>query len=611
MRLQPPSARQASLLGFVAVVLAGVAGLMLAAPALDARLLDLQFAANRHWHPQPVKHDVVVVGINEAFLDNVDEPLALSHKYLAAFMRGVAEAKPAVIGLDIELPAKRFDTLASTSDPEFDFHRTLVGGLVESMQNTKLVLAKTWDYDRHHYRNVQIDYAAVLGAQEGGVRAIASAMVLKDPDGRVRRYAGEAVQPDRSAHTLASEMSAAAGARQPWRGLINYQIGGPFAYIPLQDVLRLVKDGDAARLRALFGGKVVLLGTVQEEADLYELPLPMAQWHPADTRVPGVLLHAQIVRTMLNDGFIAPLAPPLVWGVALLFTLFWFHRSVAYKGLLLACLTLALLALSTELLRRQIWLAPAGIVLCGWTGWLARSGWQAWQGMRENRRLSRSFSGYVSPSVMKEILAGRLDGDLQGSKRQICVLFSDIRDFTSMSEPMPAEDVVALLNRYFGRMAGVVHRHGGTVDKFIGDGMMAFFNAPNTLAEPERAALGAARDMLAALAGLNAELAAEGKPALAIGIGLHSGPAVIGNVGSSDRHEFTAIGDTVNIAARVEAMCKPLGYAVVCSDAVAAALRYPADFVGLGEHQLKGRRAGVTLYGLGPQSSQVKENITY
>ncbi|PWF49008.1 adenylate/guanylate cyclase domain-containing protein [Massilia glaciei] len=598
MHPQPPSARRAGLIGWLAVALASVAALALAAPALDARILDLQFAANRHWHPQPAARDVVVVGINEAFLDSVDEPLALSHKYLAEFMRAVGEAGPAVIGMDIELPAKRFDTLASTTDPGFDFHRTLVGGLIESMRNTKLVLAKTWDYDRNHYRDIQIDYAAVLGAQEGEVRAIASAMVLKDADGRVRRYPGASVQPDRRPFTLVSEMAAAAGVRRAWRGLINYQIGGQFPYIALQDVLRLARDGETARLRALFAGRVVLIGTVQDEADLYDLPVPLARWRPDATRVPGVLLHAQIVRTMLNGGFITPIAPAWVWGLSLLFTLSWFHRSVAYKGILLACLALGLVLLSTELLRRRLWLPPAGILLCASIGWLARGGWQAWQGVRENRRLSRSFSGFVSPSVMKEILAGRLDGGLQGSKRHICVLFSDIRDFTGMSEPMPAEDVVALLNRYFGRMAAVVHRHGGTVDKFIGDGMMAFFNAPNALADPERAALRTARDMLDALAGLNAELAAEGRPALAVGIGLHSGLAVIGNVGSPDRHEFTAIGDTVNIAARVEAMCKPLGYPVVCSEAVAAALGFPPDLVGLGEHQLKGRRAGVGLYGL-------------
>jgi adenylate cyclase len=600
LRLTAPTPRAANGIGFLAVLLASVLALTFAAPALDATILDAQFKANRKWFPQPVKEDVVVVGINEIFLDNIDEPLTLSHKYLAEFMRSVGAAKPAVIGLDIVLPEKRFDTLASTSDPEFDFHRTLVAGLLDSMQNTKLVLAKVWDYDRSHFRNIQIDYASVLGAQEGGVQATASALVLSDTDLTIRRYSGAEFQPGGTPHTLASEMSAAKGVRRDWRGLINYQIGGQFTYIPIQDVLRWAKDGNTDKMNATFAGKVVLLGTVQEEADLFKLPVPMAAWYPQNERVPGVLVHAQIVRTMLNNGFIAPLPAPLVWAISLLFTLFWFHRSVSWKGVALVCLTLAVLVMSNVLLRDLVWLPPAGILLCAWTGMLARSGWQAWQGFRWNRRLSRSFSGYVSPSVMKEILAGRLDGELQGSKRHVCVLFSDIRNFTSMSESMPAEDVVALLNRYFGRMAGMVHKHGGTVDKFIGDGMMAFFNAPNTLEEPEYCAVLAARDMLGELAELNAELAAEGKPALQIGIGLHCGPAVIGNVGSSDRHEFTAIGDTVNTAARVESMCKDAGYPIVVSDAVAAILAYPRDFIALGEHQLKGRKVGVTLYGLDP-----------
>jgi adenylate cyclase len=178
------------------------------------------------------------------------------------------------------------------------------------------------------------------------------------------------------------------------------------------------------------------------------------------------------------------------------------------------------------------------------------------------------------------------------------VLFSDIRGFTTLSEKLPAQEIVALLNRYFARMTAVIHRHGGTVDKFIGDGMMAVFGAPNILPCPEHNALEAARDMLAALDELNGELAREGRAPLAIGVGLHSGEAVIGHIGSPDRHEYTAIGDTVNTAARLESLCKDLGSPIVCSEIVFSAAGAPAFLVSHGERQLKGRHVAITVYGM-------------
>ena len=138
-------------------------------------------------------------------------------------------------------------------------------------------------------------------------------------------------------------------------------------------------------------------------------------------------------------------------------------------------------------------------------------------------------------------------------------------------------------------MSSVVHRHDGTVDKFIGDGLMAFFGAPNPLANPQQNALAAAQEMLHELAALNRELLAEGRTPLAIGIGLHCGEAVVGPIGSPERHAYTAIGDTVNTAARLEGLCKDLGYPVLCSAAVVQALGRPELLVPLGSQPLKGR----------------------
>ncbi|HEX7055062.1 MAG TPA: adenylate/guanylate cyclase domain-containing protein [Burkholderiales bacterium] len=197
---------------------------------------------------------------------------------------------------------------------------------------------------------------------------------------------------------------------------------------------------------------------------------------------------------------------------------------------------------------------------------------------------------------MSEILAGRIQPGLGGQRRRVCMLFSDIRDFTTRSEFMPPEALIEMLNRYFTEMTRSVHEHGGTVDKFIGDGMMCFFGAPQALERACDSAVAAARDMLRRLDELNRAFAAEGMPSLAIGIGLHVGEVVVGHVGSDARHEYTVIGDAVNTASRIEGLTKKLGHALVISRDVWAELAEREPFAPLGEHPVKGR-SSVQVYG--------------
>lgn len=563
---------------------------------IDHQILDAQFKWGRQLFPRPVRTDPVVVGINEEFLDHIEEPLALSHAYLARFLGAMAQAGPQAIGLDIVFPEKRFDTLVSTRDPQLDFHRTLLAGLMQGIQKNAIVAAKVWDKDRGHYRDIQVDYAAVLGMQGNVRQPLASAMFCLDADGRIRRYPGPECQPDRSESTFSSEIGAAMGVRQHWSGLINYQLGGAFTYIPIQDVLALAEQSNTARLRQLFEGRAVLLGTVLDDTDLVDLPVPLAEWRPGNRRVPGVLAHAQALRSMLNDGFIKPVPLPWLMPLSLLFGLFWLGRSVTAKSLWLLGSAGALLALCAVLLQQGWWLPPGAALMIGLATFGGRSLLEGWRNFNDKQRLTRVFSGYVSPVIMKEIVSGDLDANRQSRKAPVCVLFSDIRGFTTLCERESAEAIVHLLNRYFTRMVSVVHRHGGTVDKFMGDGLMAFFGAPNVLACPEKSALEAAHDMLRALDEFNRELETEGRAPLRIGIGLHGGDAVVGYVGSSERHEYTAIGDTVNAAARMEGLCKEVGYPIVCSDTVARAVDYPAILTDLGERPVKGH-SPMRVYG--------------
>jgi len=592
--------RSLQVLGLLMLLVLAIVLLHLpAVHVVDNKILDLQFKFSREYFPQQIEIDPVVVGIDEAFLDEVDEPLSLNHIHLAKFLKLMNQAGAKVIGMDLSLPEKRFDTLVSTRKDAQDFHKTLLTGMLETVQTTPVVVAKIWDLKHAHFRNIQLDYAAVLGMQGDQFQAVASAEFCRDSDQRIRRFPGADCQPDRMARGLATEIAAAAGVRQDWSGLINYRLGARYNYVPLQEVLKLAQQGKVAELQQRFGGKVVLLGATMDATDLVDLPVSLAAWLPVNDPNPGVLAHAQLLRSILNQRLLQQASMVSLFVLSGLFALFWLGRSIRIKMMVFVMATLGLLLASTIAMQYDFWLPPTAVLLTGLLAFGSSSAWQAWQHYVDKQRLSKAFSGRVSPAVMQEIVEGRIDQTSQSRRLPVCVLFSDIRGFTTLCEHAQAEDVVSLLNRYFAVMSRIVHDHGGTIDKFLGDGLMAFFGAPQKLDNPAQNAFNASRDMLAALSILNEELQAEGKASLQIGIGLHAGDAVIGQVGSAERHEYTAIGDTVNTAARIEGLCKDVGYPVVCSATVLASLAEADALIALGDKNLKGRSA-IAVYGWQP-----------
>jgi adenylate cyclase len=563
---------------------------------LNLKFHDFQVELSRKFFPSKVAIDPIIVGIDDDFVDSIDEPLTLSHIHLANLLRSISGAGAKVIGIDIALPEKRFETVVSnrdtSPDAENDFHRILLQGLLQTIPQSKVVVVKVLDQKSHRYSEMQLDLAAVLNLQGDQNDPIASAHLCTDIDGKIRQYPGSSCQPDKSSHSLSSEIAAAAGKREDWSGMINYRLGGQFDYISAKNILLISKEKNGEeQLRKLFDGKVVLLGSTQDYVDLLDLPVKLAKWLPGSSFVPGVLIHAQMLRGMLNQGLLKSTPNYLILLVSLLASCLWFVQGIKRKLALYVVFAL-LMGLSCGLLLQQnIWFAPGAALISGLIAVIVRSGLQSWQHFIDKQRLSRAFTGRVSPSVMQEIISGDAESGNVSRRISVCVLFSDVRNFTTMCEHMQAEEVVSLLNRYFALMVSVIHRQGGTVDKFMGDGLMAFFGAPNALPCPEKNALDAACEMIAVLEQFNQELVSEGRSKWAIGVGLHTGEAIIGYLGSAERNEYTAIGDVVNTAARLEGLSKELAHPIVCSDEVAKALSFPQYLVNQGERQVKGRSA--------------------
>ncbi len=175
-------------------------------------------------------------------------------------------------------------------------------------------------------------------------------------------------------------------------------------------------------------------------------------------------------------------------------------------------------------------------------------------GLKEKEFIKDTFGKAVDPKVRDHLLKGNIS--LGGEVKNVTVLFSDIRGFTSVSEKLSPEEIVGWLNRYFNRMSECVNRNGGFVNKFIGDAILAVFGAPTELENHTEKAVMAAMEMREALTELNNEFIIDNVPNIRIGIGIHSGPVIAGNIGSESRMEYTVIGDTVNTASRLEGLCK-------------------------------------------------------
>ena len=217
--------------------------------------------------------------------------------------------------------------------------------------------------------------------------------------------------------------------------------------------------------------------------------------------------------------------------------------------------------------------------------------------LREKEELRRMFGAHVGRKAAEEILAR--DPGVGGIEQIITVMFVDIRSFTARASHLDPHQAVRLLNEFLEAMVEVVEgEHGGMISQFLGDGFMTLFGVDSQTRDHADAALASGQSMLRRLEGLNADLALRGHPSLAIGIGINTGPAIVGSIGSSERMEFTGIGTTVNVASRIESLNKTLGTTLLLSQATCEALQRPVDLAPLPPQMVKGVDEPVAVFTL-------------
>ncbi len=351
-----------------------------------------------------------------------------------------------------------------------------------------------------------------------------------------------------------------------------------------------------------FEGRIVLVGaTFLDSKDFF--PTPFQEFKEGE-KYPlfGVEIRANIINTILQKRFIRPSSPIInrliIFLGGVLVALLSLRLSPLKGAFLVVLIFLVYLATSIWLFARDILLMTITPVFTFGGVFISQVAFRYFTEEREKRRIRGMFQKYVSPDVVDKLIQDPTRLRLGGEKRYLSVLFSDIRGFTSISEKLVPEELLNQLNQYLGAMTAVVLRNGGMLDKYVGDAIMAVFGAPMELENHALAACKTALEMIGELRSLEEGWKNESKPTLDIGIGIHTGEMIIGNVGSTKRMDYTVIGDNVNLASRLEGVNKEFGTHIIISNSTYEMVKGHITVRGLGEITVKGREKQVAVYEL-------------
>jgi adenylate cyclase len=372
--------------------------------------------------------------------------------------------------------------------------------------------------------------------------------------------------------------------------LVNYR--GPANSVPTYPAYQVAERKVSPRT---FADKVVIIGVTSESLhDSYATPFG------SSPPMPGAEINAHAVDMILKGDYLHP-----VGGVrGLVLTVFAALLSIALTlrlrplGGLIAVLLLGVLQLVLDAFlftRANVLLPIVGPLMAIGATYVVGTSIQLYEERRTRMYVRSLFERYVAPAIIDQMLA-QPDSYLSGQRRELTILFSDIRGFTSLSETLSPNEVVLILNEYLSAMTQIIFRHEGTVDKFEGDAILAFFNAPLPVEDHATKAIRCASEMIAHLEEIQARWAAAGQFTLEIGIGINTGEVFVGNIGSAQRMDYTVIGDAVNLASRLQDLTKQQGVSILFSRATHEKLDPAIKTRFVATTQVKGRVQAVDVY---------------
>jgi len=525
---------------------------------------------------------IVIVTVDEDSFDELDLAWPWPRAFHGKFLDIVSRGKPAAIGLDLIFAEP------SSRGPSDDL---ALAGAIARARNVVLGAALTTvREDRYEKKDLN---APIRPVRDGAV-GFGFVNYEQDIDAFVRHAA--LTQPYQDGRQPAFDLvlyrlAVTAGVparplpRQP-EIIINYR-GRPrtFPWIPFHRVI----NGEVPP--ETFAGKIVLVGaTTQTLHDVF--PTPFA---PEGT-MPGVEIHANTLESLLQGTAIRRPPATIVRGLTVVAAILsaWaaarLHPLIGFG--LIAGAALAFLGASHGAFLRGYWIDVVPVPLAMAVAYFGTVVRDFIQEQREKRRLSRFFS----PEVVKEIVRHKDDAALDSGRRRVTVLFSDIRGFTSISERMSPEEVVAFLREYLTEMTEAVFKHGGTIDKYMGDGIMALYNVPFEAADHAARAVRTGLEFQERLKPLAERFAAQHGGSLRCGVGINTGEAVVGTIGSRQRLEYTAIGDAINLGSRLESATKDFNVPIIVGEETYAEVRDLFAMRYLGEVPIRGKELPVRIY---------------